>query len=451
VKKIVYAIAAGSLAVSCSSDPTQFSPGENDEPVGESQEELDVTKTQSLTRKNISGADEATRELDTKKYYDTIGTAFNGTGPSISAALPNLQAFRNRYGFGGSAEQVTYYYNRGDLGLGREMHCVDNLVTSNREIACYVVNFAAGTDATQFVFGQSPQTAFTNMNANHSFATVAMVYRDAVFGANNIFFVVYGGDQQLQRFAALDRTSAQFFFKGDHNAVPGTNFNMHVPTNCLNCHGGASSYASPNVTKALFLPFDLDQFEYQPVSGKTRFDQLTKFKHLNEMVWKVAARSGGDCAQTPCTFGPLVTQLDGWYSNTGHQTDTRNEVFEGNFSSGFVPSGWNANATARTLYTSVIRPMCWNCHAANTTHPFNTEAQFQALQGAAVADICGNAMPHALQTYRLLWQTGGSWALHKYLTATGQSALAAQLAGCGPGNVANVDPQFINAATSAMR
>jgi hypothetical protein len=459
VKKLAYAIAAGSLTLSCSGAPTDFSSGEDDESVGQSQGELDVTKPQSLIRKNIPGSIELLRENETQNYYNAVGTYADGTGLSIGDLLGTLSQFKLRYGFGSTTpapgEQVAYYYNRGDLGVGREMHCMDKLLTKG-EIACYVANFAAGADNTQFIFGQSPQIAFNNMKANHSFATVAMAYREAVAANNNkIFFAAYRADGLIQPFAALDRTSAQYLFETDTRSTPGFNFNMHVPTNCLNCHGGASSYSSLKVTNALFLPFDLDQFEYQNVSGKRRNDQLTAFKHMNEMVWKIAARSGADCATPPCTSGPLVRQIDGWYGNAAsHQPDTRTEVFEGNFNGAFIPSDWSGNSNAKALYTSVIRPMCRNCHAANLTHPFDTEGQFKALQGAAVADICGIAMPHALQTYRLFWQNNGSYNLQKYFKATGQSALAKQLASsttCSPWNVVDVDSQFVTAITSVLR
>jgi hypothetical protein len=129
-------------------------------------------------------------------------------------------------------------------------------------------------------------------------------------------------------------------------------------------------------------------------------------------------------------------------------------VFENDFNSAFVPIGWAGNGNASALYTSVIRPMCRNCHAANRGRSFNDESQFQALQSAIVSDICSVAMPHAFQTWRLFWQNNGSYSLQNYFNATGQSGLASQLASsttCSPWNLADVDSQFVTSMTSVMQ
>src|SRR5262245_14112290 len=82
---------------------------------------------------------------DTFRYYQSIGTDSQGGGPTISSSLPTLAAFKRRY-FDQAAscplsrrpEYTATYFNQGDLGLGREMHCVRNECT--KETACYVKN-----------------------------------------------------------------------------------------------------------------------------------------------------------------------------------------------------------------------------------------------------------------------------------------------------------------------
>src|SRR5262249_27031901 len=82
-----------------------------------------------------------------RHYYWFVRTSPDGRGPSIARALPTLDAFVKRY-FGpfernhpfNLPEQVATYFNKGDLGIGREMHCI--LRAYAGELACYVKNFA---------------------------------------------------------------------------------------------------------------------------------------------------------------------------------------------------------------------------------------------------------------------------------------------------------------------
>lgn len=324
------------------------------------------------------------------------------------------------------------------------MHCNDGLTSTGGQVACYVKNYAGGDDASEFTFGLSANIAFKNMDLNRPFATVAMVYRRDVSGPNNVFFIVYGANESLQTFAALDRTGQlsanAFAAHASDAAIDGTNYNNHIPSNCVNCHGGGGSYdaATHSVTGGLFLPFDLDQFDYQPSTGKRRADQLTTFKHLNEMTWKVAALSGSDGT------GSLRAQLNGWYSNTNVAAVVTDEVFENDFNSNYVPSGW-ASPEGTKLYQGVVRGTCRSCHVADQKISFDTEAQFKTLANLAVADICNFAMPHALQSTRLFWQSSQPLQLANYLKASGKSAEATTLNGCGPRNVATLDPPLIAA------
>src|SRR6185503_5637266 len=71
---------------------------------------------------------------DTEAYYSATG------------APATLDDFLTAYGFGGSDEIDAQYYNAGDLGIGREMHC--RATASAGGVACYVRNFGQfGGDA----------------------------------------------------------------------------------------------------------------------------------------------------------------------------------------------------------------------------------------------------------------------------------------------------------------
>src|SRR3954447_7104005 len=140
---------------------------------------------------------DAEQTAATNTYYSQIQTSARGTGTgqSIQEMLPTVQTFVNRY-FGpfecsnplNTPETVAKYFNKGDLGIGRELHCINRACTG--ELACYVKNFGKA-DGTP-VFNNASQ-AKKALLQNHPFATVAMVERQlmATNGSNRVFFVAY--------------------------------------------------------------------------------------------------------------------------------------------------------------------------------------------------------------------------------------------------------------------
>jgi hypothetical protein len=430
------------------------------EDVSRTQEPLNGQAFGPLTRLTYSESNEANRELDTQAYYQQVQIGPDGnSGGTIASALGTLTNFKNHYGFVGH-DHKTYYYNRGDLGIGREMHCVDD-VQSTGEIACYVKNFAAGDDGSVFTFGLSSNIAFSNLDNGHAFATVAMAYRDKMpkGSKDRVLFAVYDGKTEtLLNAANLDRLAQ------DRVGVPGVDFNAHIPSNCVACHGGktygfdfAGNAAPHSQTGGLFLPFDLDQFDYESTPTKTRNDQEPEFKYQNEMVRKVAALT-----RNIDGYGAsVVQQLDGWYNNT--QDTTRvppetdyNEVFENAFQSSFVPSGWSS---AANIYQSVVRPVCRTCHLTNEVpRPFDTEAQFDGQAQQIANDLCSPlyAMPHSLQALRQFWFSAGPTQLVSYFNSvppsqcSGCAAAAAKLQGCGPGAVVTLDPPQVQAVLAGL-
>lgn len=427
-------------------------------------EALDVTKTGSLTRMQGTVANlqnESDRQNDTDSYYNLLKIGSDGvSGLSVKNGLNTLGKFKTTYGFDGSSnEKIARYYNRGDLGIGREMHCVDKSTSASGQVACYVKNFAAGDANTEFAFGLSANIAFTNLNANRYFATVGMVFRkNAAVSANKVFFVVYNDQDQLANAAALDRTGVQFaaaFTPGGANpaghGTPGTNFNNHIPSNCVTCHGGQKynfTNGQPNQTGirneigSLFLPFDIDQFDFDSTHPRDE----NAFRSLNQIVRNVAVASGS----TIDLNSSVRNQVDVWYNNPSHLA-----TLSANFSAA-VPTGWNS-PDGSNLYVNVIRGSCRNCHMTNdqSTLHFDTEAQFNTpvVRAQTVAALCNYGMPHSLQSVRQFWQSSQPAALEAYLrspTGGNSSSLADALRACGPGNVATLDPQLISASLSLL-
>jgi hypothetical protein len=411
-----------------------------------------------LTRMTFPEPSEAARRADTVAYYATVRTGVHGNdGGTIATDLDTLDKFKARYELN-DGPAVTYYYNRGDLGIGREMHCVDHVNYADKgEIACYVTNFAAGDDNSEFSFGLSANIAFANMHANHGFATVAMVFRNLApnGSANKLFFVVYDDAGNLLNFAALDRHAVSFataFNATKPNnpdpafGTPGVNFNLHIPTNCASCHGGTYDKTTHVLTGGLFLPFDLDQFEYENVPGRTRADQLDEFRRQNQMAWKVAAVSPG--------IGESVkAQIQTWY----HRTPTGNPLFEilapGQFDSNAVPAGWVGFESA---YKSFVRGSCRGCHVTVRDSGglrFDTEAQFRHRMVDLVQylqTLCYIQMPHSLQNLREFWQSSAPIAVEDYFRSIGKPGIADVFHGCAPGSIVTLDPPQLTAALAPL-
>ena len=344
-------------------------------------------------------------------YYREVRTGPDGRGESIEAALPTLQKFRERYfapfecdDLLNEPEQVTTYYNNGDLGIGRGMHCIYN--GCKDELACYVRNYG-GRDGTPF-FGSKSEAQLALQN-DKPFATVAMVERArmATNAANRVFFVVYehiDGDPdhtQLLHAAQLDR-------KG---------FNTSIPGNCLQCHGINSTYtahARHEVRRAFFLPFDLDAFQFfsdDPNSELSLVRQEAAFRAQNRMVRDLSGLFQSSDARK---------LIAGWYNG---------DLFRGTFNGAFVPpEEWGGTEQQEQLYLEVNARACRTCHIsyvpasqgqAGDNRPglqFGTYQQFITLWPLINERACGPierskwqrgslAMPNAEQTLRVFWST----------------------------------------------
>ncbi len=460
MKRLLLGAVTCGLAVACS--------GYDGESVQDNAEDLNATYVTSggpLTKKSYAEPDEASRQQNTLDYYGTVkvvdtvfaaGTNEEFVLGTIATRLNTLSKFRGLY-FDflpghfppGSfpVEQTTYYYNRGDLGIGREMHCAESLPyqadqqlnttnPSSGYIACYVKNFAAGDDQSEFRFGLSQNIAFTNMDAHNEFATVAMVMQLGSRANQKVFFAVYGKDGGLLKAAPLDRSGFNFALglqdESGTVGTPGVNFNNHIPSNCLNCHGGTYVASTKTVSKALFLPFDLNQFEYESVANRTQSVQAPVFRKQNEYVKHVALLSGS-------AGNEVVLQTNGWYRNAA----SLRESLTGDFNPDYVPPGWDTDQ-ARGVYANVVRPSCRGCHMTSQLFPFSSAAGFNT--NLVINDLRALAMPHSLQAMREFWQSSKPASLANYFTTVAGASAGAQVLAISPGSVVTLDPPSIMAS-----
>lgn len=332
-----------------------------------------------LSRK---GANDA---LETQAYY----TAIN--------APATLAEFITTFGFDGT-ESTASYYNAGDLGIGRQMHCKSIAAAGGPGVACYVSNFGEfGGDATLAV--DDAVTAAQAGTSDGAFATVAMVYEPPATSPNSIKFMVYGPDD-----AGALITQAVLDTRGD---------NSSIPNNCLNCHGGRATYdaATNAVIDAKFLPFDPASFGYSAISGFALADQQESLRQLNALI-----------ASTSPTIG-IRDQIEGMYASNGGLASPGST-----FDPEFVPAGWTSSARTAQVYRQVIGPYCRNCHAsmsragAEDILDFGDAALFSAQAANIGRTVCGtpgdgtsHAMPNAEVVLGRLWSSPARAYLVEYL------------------------------------
>ena len=313
-----------------------------------------------LAEKPTGSADE------TSAYYTAI------------AAPATLDAFKTQYGFPGD-EHAAAYYNAGDLGIGRDMHCR----VSGTSTACYVSNY--GT------FGGDRDDAIAALVAKGTpLATVVMVYTPPIDAANAVQFIVYNGAGALATQAQLDTV-------GD---------NVSIPQNCLNCHDGRSSYdaTAHAVHGARFLPFDPAAFAFSSEPELTLDAQQAQFAALDTMVMASAPTPGEQ---------EIITGM--WPSGT--------------YDAGFVPAAWSTTPRDAQVYRDAIAPYCRSCHAsfdgASESAAFATPDSLRAHANDAVAKICSTStrgMPTAQQTATRFYASPARALLLAWLGAPGACA-----------------------------
>jgi hypothetical protein len=290
------------------------------------------------------------------EYYSAIGAL--APNRSTFSAWTATNGFTS---FGGDI--VATYYNRGDLGFGRDMHCR----TTSYGKACYVTNYGKVADGlADLNDGTALDDAIAHVRQG---ATVAMEWhQNKAPDDNPVRFFVYdtGSGGGLINAISLDSNPTE-------RAIPGL---------CMNCHGGTFKDAASwggvtRVEGAQFLPFDVESFAYH--GSLPQWSQESQFRELNMLV--------RDTLPAGATSHELIT---GWYPNLG------------TFTGSFVPSGWQANPS---VYANVYRPYCQMCHTAQASAP-KSWSEFQAQANVIVDETCGSArqMPHTEITYAGFWQ-----------------------------------------------
>ncbi len=308
-------------------------------------------------------------DFETDDYYDFID------------APRTLDEFQFRFGFfdqptQGGFDSGTIYYNLGDLGIGREMHCTTFTDRSGAPgTACYVRNYGVFGDG-QPNFSGDPRSALRDaVRGERSFATVAMVKFGNVFSppeGNDVQFFVYNAQDQIANRAQLDSIG----------------FNEAIPNNCTNCHGGTYDRRTGVLTGASFLPFDPDAFLFSKRSGFTYEEQEDQFRELNALI----KRSGAP----PAT----IQLIDGTY---GDKVDVPGQ--KANLD--WIPPGWSTDEESKTIYREVYKPYCRTCHVSQTgDFAFMRALDFKKEAAKLTESVCKtNEMPIAEATLGQFWRS----------------------------------------------
>ena len=298
-----------------------------------------------LTRRANAAAESA-------QYNSTINAPINLTGWQLTRGFlfgPDVEA---------------RYYNRGDLGIGREMHCRTlGFSITKPTVACYVTNYGSVLD------GLADASSALNdaINGHQPFATVAMDYWP-FSSTNKVRFYTYGANGALLTSAALDTEGAK--------PIPGL---------CLSCHGGVYNPSTNSVSGAKFLPFDLEAFGFASSGTYSRSGQEEEFRRLNKIVLDTDPGSSTASLIHGWYGGPLGVAIPGTKQDSAH-----------------IPSGW---AGEEVVYQKAVAPYCRTCHVA-VGFPIDTFAQLQALSVGAQSNVCDTKqMPHAEITRNAFWRS----------------------------------------------
>jgi hypothetical protein len=281
----------------------------------------------------------------------------------------------------GSGGTRAAYLNDNDLGLGRDMNCLQN----GGDLACFVTNYGLPD--------QNPDNADAAevREAKERGATVAMEYRAADPVEKRVQFYVYGGGVAASgriKFADLDGLGPK-----------------PVPHLCLVCHGGTFD-ADDKARHARFREFDLPSFKY---SGNRSWDfgdatltppELAAFGALNQMV--------RDVSLTDLPNSPIRALITNWYPGNNFANAPVEPA---------VPPGWN---TQQAGYHEVHGRSCRTCHVARDAGAANPFFTFQESSNFAATEyaVCGSpkVMPNAFVTYKNFWSDPSRVLLYQTLT-----------------------------------
>ena len=345
-------------------------------------------------------------------YYNTVdplGLKQTYSGWLIETGfIDNELDYTTTGNFPIDTEATVMHKNVADLNFVRLVHirCEPDCDSNNPDIYSVIENYRTFADATL---------------RQNRLASVTMEWVSAIDGSNPskkfVIFYAYDG-----------MTDSRLTNTPDSPFAPDLDGrgNKHVPGLCNSCHGGepliltnVGQYPKKGNTRSLFLPLDLDNFEFGNGPGQSRVEQEAAYKRMNEIVLlthddkKKFDEVAGFRRHTAA-----YELIQGWYGGDNMPNDS----FDGEF----LPAGWqppHAPANVEELYHESVAPACRACHVQQKRElDFGTYKGFMVFKDAhqeLVLQVeCGPdddsnrrgngeddqaVMPLALETYKIFW------------------------------------------------
>ena len=347
--------------------------------------------------------------VEARRFYDTVNfpgatarslpypNPFTGLNDERPTAPLTFVEWKQVFGFetpyeGESLESyrartnVVVYYNRNELGLGRELGCAMFVDGQNEDgtailgVSCFVTNYgSAFRDAhnalQDAILGKRPKN------------TVCITYRPTLGVGYEVQFYVYDGNGNRQDWAQLDT----------HGPRP-------TPHVCMNCHGGHYDPERHLAKYSRFLPMDPYLLDFAKTGSGTLVDQQESIRLIN-----VAALS---TPLTPAQKQNVEALYDGEIQKHSQKAKP-----------GYVPVVWREHSD---FYNTVLKPYCLTCHLAEresldglaqwTYEAFSDPKNF--ARSPMLAWVCGNfSMPNAQPAMLAFWTTPVSIGRIQYPSA----------------------------------
>jgi hypothetical protein len=318
---------------------------------------------------------------------------------SKQASLSRLTDWMDRFGFPRRRDDetldayraranVSVYFNINELGLGRELGCVqfDDSDTSGRPakgLACYVGNY--GTS-----FGDPASSLPEAELGAHYRGTVAISYQPSLPPRYQVQFAAFDAQRDGRGHLA---DAAQLDTMGQRP----------VPQICTNCHGGVYDSATHLAKDAHFLPLNPFVVGYDTVAPFRREDQLEAARFINALAFQTDL-------EAPERDVLLTSDQKDYVRALYAIGDTATSIPVGALpAEDRPPPSWDTSDDARALWQHAILPYCATCHAALPPAGMNYVAShdaFAASWPAMKSAVCGAySMPHAQPTLERFWST----------------------------------------------
>ncbi|HXU04089.1 MAG TPA: discoidin domain-containing protein [Polyangia bacterium] len=306
---------------------------------------------------NCSTACADSKGLVTSAGVNKADDYYRATGQS---SLDTFEKWKSFYGFPRrlpgetlaayrARAKVVVYYNRTELGLGRELACA----TNGNGTGCYVTNYGDTFNSIHDL-GAPDADGLSNglgdaIRGTRPKNTVVISYdtrrESTAADGKAVQFSAFGGDGARLKKAQLDNMGAR-----------------PIPQICMSCHGGVwDADASTNLGGnffgisrfARFLPLVTSTVTWSGQSPYTLPEQEDAIRVVNEYAWKARATALTGRQQN----------LMGWlYSASSNGTLAFSSLTPGRqFPENAWPFGWENNAGT---YTTTVLPFCDTCHMA---------------------------------------------------------------------------------------